>query len=184
MIEESWRNLRDALANKAPEFDGFLPPADTAEIASTAAHFGIDPSSQLLDWWALTSGTTKGFIDHYRLIGPAESIEATVWRRTTCLIPEDLLPAFGWDNSWVVFAQSREPLVIAAGRGGDDLVWFADLEGNVPMPGSIALVLDVWAEAVRSGAWFYDPEHDTWEKTPQVEPPGLDTVIWKDRLLN
>jgi cell wall assembly regulator SMI1 len=175
---------------KAPIVARFRPPASADEIAAVESFFGRQLPTELKLWWGWHNGTDVK--PHERAakasIGPlfdflnsAEALKATQDSRAIAEETDPDDPETWWGRTWLAIGSSGAVACDVDVRP-DAPVPVLDVDYHkTSSPGdvvaeSLGQMVGWWIEAIDSGAWRYDDEHDRWERRFELVPPERDVT--------
>jgi hypothetical protein len=169
----------------APVVQRLQPPATPEALEAVEAHLGRPLPLELRQWWEWHDGTD--IKPHERavrgLIGPSfiflrteRAIKVTRDCRADAeeIWPEE--PDAGWGSTWLAIG-SHGKVACESAVDADAPVPILDVDyHHVAVPGTVAArsfgeMVQWWIEALEVGAWIYEPEHDWWERRPELVPP-------------
>jgi hypothetical protein len=172
------------VGQRAPIVQRFQPPASPEALMAVEAHLGRPLPLELQEWWGWHNGTdVKGHERAVRcLIGPSfiplrtdEAVATTKGCRADAeeIVPND--PDSSWGSTWLAIG-SHGKVACETALDVDAPVPILDVDyHHVDVPGTVAAksfgeMVRWWIEALESGAWIYEPEHDWWERREECIP--------------
>ena len=173
------------VGQRAPVVERFQRPASQEVLAEVEAHLGLPLPDELRQWWEWHDGTD--IKPHERavrgLIGPSflflrteRAIKVTRECRIDAedIAPED--PDSVWGATWLAIGSHGKVACQCAVAASDPVPILNVDYHHVDVPGTIAAhsfgeMVRWWIEALESGAWIYEPEHDWWERREELVPP-------------
>ena len=180
LISEYERTLKD---HGFPGFDALLPGVDPDLAQEAFDPLGITLSDEARLWWSWQNGdgSDRSEIGTYMgvdmtILPVEEAVKDTAFNRTLNggVDEPDI-----WLESWVVIAAGTQQLVIECSTDGSRrptspafLVGFDRLPEEVTRVDSMGGLLEVCIEAVKRGAWAYEPAG--WVLRPERVTPYLD----------
>lgn len=174
----------------APVVQRLQPPASAEALAAVEVHLGRPLPLELRQWWGWHDGTD--IKPHERavrgLIGPSfiflrtgRAIKVTRECRDDAedIAPED--PDSLWGTTWLAIG-THGKVACDCAVDADAPVPILDVDyHHTDIPGKVAArslgeMVRWWIEALESGAWIYEPEHDWWERRAELVPPERERV--------
>jgi hypothetical protein len=171
----------------APVVQRLQPPASEEALAAVEAYLGRPLPLELREWWGWHDGIDgKGDEMVQASIGPIFFALSTTdavknSRELRAGVEEDAPedPDSLWASSWIAIGSQ--------GRVACE----CSIPANVPVPvldvdyhkaaypgavvcHSLGKMVRWWIEALESGAWRYDREHNRWERIYELIPPERD----------
>ncbi|MDQ2630056.1 MAG: SMI1/KNR4 family protein [Actinomycetota bacterium] len=189
LSSEQLEHLERLLAERgAPVVQRLQPPASAEALAAVEGYLGRPLPLELRQWWGWHDGTdvkphekaAKASIGPlFEFLGAEEALKVT--RESTELAqeidPDE--PEVYWGPTWLAIGtDGRVACDIAI--GADAPVSILDVDYHkAAYPGAVVAqslgeMVRWWIEALESGAWRYDDEHDRWERRYELIPPERD----------
>jgi hypothetical protein len=185
LSSEQLAHLEELLRERgAPVVPRLQPPATPGALASVEEHLGRALPLEVKRWWEWHDGTdikpderaVRGSIGPSFIFLRTEwAIEDSQWRRSEAeeIAPED--PDSLWSTSWLAIG-SLGKVACDCAVGVDAPAPILKVDPHlVDEMGAVAArsfgeMVRWWIEALEAGAWIYEPEHDRWERKPELIP--------------
>ena len=181
-LKQRWRD------QGAPLVNHLRPGLSDDEMDALTAEVGIRLPAEARVWWAWhDGGENRGQPGDRALeMGPghsflslAEAIHGCrMWRR----VYEDFDPPI-WQPGWLPITSSEREVVIDCGVGSDDPIPVysvfsqAFTEDDPPAAGSMGELVEIWIDAIDSGAWSYDQSAQRWNGD-DTQLHNLNELTW------
>jgi hypothetical protein len=180
---EQLAHLEELLGERgAPVVPRLQPPATPEALAAVEEHLGRPLPREVRLWWGWHDGTdikpderaVRGSIGPSFIFLRTEwAIEDSQWRRKEAedIAPED--PDSLWRKTWLAIGTLG---IVACDCGVEVGAPVPILKGDphlVDEAGTVAArsfgeMVRWWIEALETGAWFYAPEHERWERRSEL----------------
>jgi hypothetical protein len=166
----------------APMVSRLRPPATPEALAAVEEHLSRPLPLEVKQWWGWHDGTdikpderaAQGSLGpSFIFLRTERAIEVSQWCRNEAedIAPED--PDSLWRKTWLAIG------------GLSEVACDCDVEADAPVPilkvdphlvdevGAVAArsfgeMVRWWIEALETGAWFYHPEHNRWERRSEL----------------
>jgi len=188
---EQLEHLERLLAEQgAPIVQRLQPPASAEAFAVIEAEFGLPVPEELRLWWGWHDGTNvkphekaaKASIGPlFEFLSMEEALKATRESRELALDIDPDEPEIYWGKTWLALGtDGRVACDLMSGPGASVSVLDVDYH-KTSKPGTIAAqslgeMVRWWIEALESGAWRYEPEHNRWARREELVPPEREQV--------
>jgi cell wall assembly regulator SMI1 len=187
-LEQLTKLERLLAEQKAPVVKRFQPPASNYVLAAIESEFELPLPEELRLWWGWHDGTdvkphersAKASIGPlFEFLSAEEALKAT---REAKELAEDIdpnEPETYWGRTWLAIGTDGRVACDLA-QGPDAPLSILDVDYHkTSRPGrsvakSLGEMVQWWIEALESGAWRYDDEHDRWERRYELVPPERD----------
>jgi cell wall assembly regulator SMI1 len=183
------RTLERLLAEQeAPVIKRLQPPASSKAFAAIESEFGLPLPDELRLWWGWHDGTdvkpheraAKASIGPlFEILGAEEALKVTCESRKLALEIDPNEPEVYWGPTWLAIGTDGRVACDISVRP-DSPVSVLDVDYHkTAHPGAVVVqslgeMVRWWTEALESGAWRYDDEHDRWERRYELVPPERD----------
>jgi len=183
------RNLERLLVQQeAPVVRRLQPPASPGAFAAIESEFGLRCPNELKLWWEWHNGTnvkphekaSKASIGPlFEFLGAEEALNVTRDSRALAQEIDPDEPEIYWGQFWLALGTDGRVACDLA-RDPDSPVTILDVDYHkASHPGaavaqSLGEMVRWWIEALESGAWSYDLEHDRWQRIYELIPPERD----------
>lgn len=176
---------------EAPVVRRFRPPASREVFEVIEVEFGLRVPNELALWWKWHDGTdvklhekaAKASIGPlFEFLGAEEALNIT---RKSRGLAEDIdpdEPEAYWRPTWLAIgSDGRVACDLAVGLDAPLAVLNVDYH-KAAYPGvvgarSLGEMVRWWIEALETGAWRYDDEHDRWERRSELVDPDLEKTL-------
>ena len=172
----------------APVVGRLQPPATSAAVADVESYLGFPLPTELRQWWGWHNGTdvkphelaVKGSIGpSYKFLATDRAVRFSRELRTGAEEDEPEDPDSLWASSWIAIgSQGRVACECNIHRDAPvpvlDVDYHKTSKPGAVVADSLGEMVRWWIEALESGAWRYDEEHDRWERTYELIPPERD----------
>jgi cell wall assembly regulator SMI1 len=183
------RKLEQLLTEQeAPVVKRFQPPARPEVFAAIESEFDLPLPDELRVWWGWHDGTdvkphekaAKASIGPlFEFLGAEEALRVTRESKELAVDIDPDEPEIYWGHTWLAIgSDGRVACDVSTTDGG--LVAVLDVDYHkTAHPGAVVAsslgeMVGWWIEALESGAWRYDDEHDRWDRTYELIPPERD----------
>jgi cell wall assembly regulator SMI1 len=180
------------VGQKAPVVQRLQPPASSEALAAIESYLGLPLPDELRQWWGWHDGTdvkpheraVKASIGpSFEFLSSEEALKMTHEGREIAVDIDPEEPETYWGPTWLAIG-SNGMVACDVAVGFDAPVPVLDVDYHkAAYPGVVAArsfgeMVQWWIEALESGAWRYDDEHDRWERhselvLPERESTGL-----------
>jgi cell wall assembly regulator SMI1 len=176
------------VSQKAPIVQRFQPSVSSEALAAVESYFGLSLPDELRQWWEWHDGAdvkgheraAKASIGPmFEFLGSEKALKATRKSREIAVDIDPEEPETYWGSTWLAIG--------TGGRIACDIAIDSDAPvpilnvnyHHVDIPGTVSArsfgeMVKWWIEALESGAWWYDDEHDWWERCEELIPPERD----------
>ena len=171
-------------AQDAPVVQHLQPGASSTALTTVEGFLGMPVPDELRQWWEWHDGTDiqpheraeKGLVGPlFQILSTARAIEFS--RKLRGFAVEDAAddPDELWGSTWIAIgSQGRVACECNVEKSAPVPVLNVDYH-KVDRPGetaahSLGEMVSWWIEALESGAWRYDPEHDRWDRHEELIP--------------
>jgi hypothetical protein len=172
----------------APIVSRFRPPASPASFGAIEELIGCPLPDELRQWWAWHDGTNAapGELAVSSSIGPffifrsadeGLAITRECRKEAEEVSPDD--PGARWGSTWIAVG-SHGQVACECAVESDAPVPVLDVDYHkAAYPGAVVTrslgeMVRWWIEALESGAWRYDNEHNRWERVFELISPERD----------
>lgn len=189
LCPEQLEHLEQLLAAQdAPVVKRLQPPASPQAFATIEPLFGLPLPDELKLWWGWHDRTDvkpheraarASIGPQFEFLGAGGAVRATRESRELAQEIDPNEPEVYWGQTWL--AIGTDGRVACDLSGGPEVpVPILDVDYHkTTRPGAVVAqslgeTVRWWIEALESGAWRYDDEHDRWERRYELVPPERD----------
>jgi|SRR5215203_3691282 len=176
------------VVQEAPVIKRFQPSVFPEVLAAIESELGLPLPDELRLWWRWHNGTdvksheraAKASIGPlFEFLGAEEAMKATLESRALALEIDPNEPDVYWGPTWLAIGTGGR-VACEVAIGPDVPVSVLDVDYHkAAHPGAVVAqslgeMVRWWIEALESGAWRYDDEHNRWERVYELIPPERD----------